>query len=417
MPLGPRHADRPGRARPHGPSRSPTCWPTRTTAATTSSGWPGFRTTMGAPMLLDDEVVGRARRSGATRSARSTSGRWRSSRRSPARPRWRSTASSSCRSWRRAAPSWPRRSTSSRRCARSARRSARASTSTTCSRRSPCTPSSSPGPTAARSWSTPSRTAASWSAASTGPSPASSSGCGRSASTSTRPSSAGPRGSAGRSRSPDLGAVAARPAPADPLRRRLALAGRRADAARGPDRRVAGRPAQADRRLHRGDARPAGDVREPVGAGPAQRPALPRAQGAERRAGAGQPAQVGVPGEHVPRAAHAAQRRARLLRGAARADVRRASTSARRSTSATSTARASTCWSCSTRSSTCPRSRPAGWSWSTRRSTCGRCSSDAASMLRERAAAARHRARASRSPTTSTSCTPTSSGSSRSCST
>ena len=48
-----------------------------------------------------------------------------------------------------------------------------------------------------------------------------------------------------------------------------------------------------------------------------------RAQGAERRAGAGQPAQVGVPGQHVARAADAAERRPRVLRGPARADVRR----------------------------------------------------------------------------------------------
>ena len=83
------------------------------------------------------------------------------------------------------------------------------------------------------------------------------------------------------------------------------------------------RPAQADRRLHRGDPRPARDVRQPVGPRPAQRPALPRARGAERRAGARQQAQVGVPGEHVARAADAAERRPRLLRGAAGADVRR----------------------------------------------------------------------------------------------
>ena len=115
----------------------------------------------------------------------------------------------------------------------------------------------------------------------------------------------------------------ARPPSADPARRRVALAGCRADAARGPDRGLPGRPAQADGGLQRGDPRPAGDVREPVGAGPAQRPAVPRARGAERRAGAGQHAQVGVPGEHVARAPDAAQRRPRLLRGAPGADVRR----------------------------------------------------------------------------------------------
>ena len=62
-------------------------------------------------------------------------------------------------------------------------------------------------PTAARSWSTPSGTAASWCAASTAPSPASSSGCARSASTSTRRSSGAPPGSAGPIAVPDLGAV------------------------------------------------------------------------------------------------------------------------------------------------------------------------------------------------------------------
>ena len=68
----------------------------------------------------------------------------------------------------------------------------------------------------------------------------------------------------------------------------------------------------------------AGDVRRPVGAGPAQRPVVPRAGGAQRGARGGQPAQVRVPGEHVPRAADAAERGTRILRGAAGADVRRA---------------------------------------------------------------------------------------------
>ena len=103
---------------------------------------------------------------------------------------------------------------------------------------SPCTPSSSPGPTAARSWSTPSATAASWSGASTGPSPTV---VGTAAVDPDRP-----RRDPGRPRRTerrpiavaDLGAVRPRPAPADPPRRRLAVPGRRADAARGPDRRV-----------------------------------------------------------------------------------------------------------------------------------------------------------------------------------
>ena len=134
-------------------------------------------------------------------------------------------------------------------------------------------------------------------------------------------------GRAARQRRPlavtDLDADRPRPAPGRPPRGRLAVGGRRADAARGADRRRARRTPQADGRLLRGDARPAGDLRQPVRARPAQRPALPRAEGAERRARAGQPPQVRVPGQHVPRAADAAQRGPGLLRGAPRADVRR----------------------------------------------------------------------------------------------
>ena len=135
--------------------------------------------------------------------------------------------------------------------------------------------------------------------------------------------SGGRRASDGRSRSPDLGAV-----DLDPHLQILYDAGWRSLVAvpmLREDQIVGspGRAPQADRRLLRGDPRPPGDVRGPVRPGDAQRPALPRAPGAERRAGGGQPAQVGVPGEHVPRAADPAQRRARVLGGAAGADVRR----------------------------------------------------------------------------------------------
>ena len=109
----------------------------------------------------------------------------------------------------------------------------------------------------------------------------------------------------------------------DPLRRRLAVGGGGPDAARRADRRRTRRTPQADGRLLGGDPRPAGDLCQPVGDRPAQRPAVPRAEGAELRARAGQPAQVRVPGKHVPRAADAAQRGPGLLRGAPRADVRR----------------------------------------------------------------------------------------------
>ena len=99
-------------------------------------------------------------------------------------------------------------------------------------------------------------------------------------------------------------------------------------------------------------------ARQPVGAGHPQRAPVRRAGDEDPRAGGRQPAQVRVPGQHVPRAADSAQRGHRLLRGTARPDVRRASTSGRRSTSTTSGTPAGTSSSCSTRSWTCRRSRP-----------------------------------------------------------
>ena len=63
--------------------------------------------------------------------------------------------------------------------------------------------------------------------------------------------------------------------------------------------------------------RAAADLRHPVGAGHPERPPLPRAGGEEPAARGGQPAQDRVPGQHEPRAAHAAQRHHRLQRDAA----------------------------------------------------------------------------------------------------
>ena len=59
--------------------------------------------------------------------------------------------------------------------------------------------------------------------------------------------------------------------------------------------------------------------------------------------------------------------------------------------------RARTCSPSSTTSSTCRRSRPAGWSSSSRRSTCRTALDNALTLVRERAAAARHRRSTSRS--------------------
>ena len=104
------------------------------------------------------------------------------------------------------------------------------------------------------------------------------------------------------------------------------------------------------------------------------------------RAGHRQPAQVRVPREHVARAAHPAQRRHRVLGGAAGADVRRPQRAAGGLPPATSATPAGTCWPCSTTSSTCPRSRPARWSSSSRPSTRPRACQYALSLVRERAA-------------------------------
>ena len=70
--------------------------------------------------------------------------------------------------------------------------------------------------------------------------------------------------------------------------------------------------------------RAAGDAREPVGGRDPQRPRVPGARAEDARARGGEPAQVRVPGQHVARAAYAAERRDRLLGRPARPDVRRA---------------------------------------------------------------------------------------------
>ena len=88
---------------------------------------------------------------------------------------------------------------------------------------------------------------------------------------------------------------------------------------------------------------------------PDERRAAAPLQGARDR----QRAQVGVPGQHVARAADAVERDHRLLAGAPRGDLRRGQREAGRSTSTTSSPRATTCWRSSTTSSTCPRSRRA----------------------------------------------------------
>ena len=122
----------------------------------------------------------------------------------------------------------------------------------------------------------------------------------------------------------DLGVGRARSAPAAALRRRLAVDDRGAGAARRADHRGARGAPEDDRGVLRRDGRVPRDLRGPVGARGVERAAVPRARDQERRAAGRQPAQVRVPREHVARAAHAAERRDRLLGGAAGAHVRRA---------------------------------------------------------------------------------------------
>ena len=148
-------------------------------------------------------------------------------------------------------------------------------------------------------------------------------------------------------RAPVLGDQAHGPAP-DPLPRSCHRHELRARPADGPaDRGYAGcrredRLRFADRADRRFEPRRAGGTRRGVQSHGGAAPGVlfePRAEGRgadsgardgtqragreESRARGCEPAQVGVPGQHVARAADAAERDHRLLAGAARADVRR----------------------------------------------------------------------------------------------
>ncbi len=109
-----------------------------------------------------------------------------------------------------------------------------------------------------------------------------------------------------------------------PVRDRLAVDGGDADAARGSDRRRPGGPAAEPGRVPGGDLRALADLRQPVRPGHPQREVVPRPRAADGRAAGRQPPQVGIPRQHVARAAHPAQCGHRLLGSAARPVVRRA---------------------------------------------------------------------------------------------
>ena len=293
----------------------------------------GYRTLLSAPMILGDEVVG-------------VLGMWRTERRALRRPRARAAGGVRRAGRDRAASGRPgarpgvarRRAGQQGRPARGAAGGRRGGQLEPRPRRGPRsrsspTPSGSPAPTAARSWSTTTR---------------------------RRPSGSGRAYGSSRELLERLRAVT--------IRRESTLVGRTALERRPlevPDlaeteldphleilfrdgwRSVLAVPMLRDDRmigvlvirrrtpghLLRGRVRAAAHLRQPVGAGDRERPHLPGARDQDPRARGRQPPQVGVPGQHVPRAAHPAQRRDRLLRGAASTGCSASSTSARTSTS------------------------------------------------------------------------------------
>ena len=107
------------------------------------------------------------------------------------------------------------------------------------------------------------------------------------------------------------------------VREVLSLAAGRPARQRGRGSRRARHQPPDPRRLHGPHGRAAAHLRQPVGAGHPERAALPPDRGQEPGAGDRRPSQGRVPGQHVARAAHAAQRDHRILGGDDRADVRR----------------------------------------------------------------------------------------------
>ena len=178
------------------------------------------------------------------------------------------------------------------------------------------------------------------------------------------------RGARGSRRAHLRGAARRRPLAAD---QRAAHQGRRLRLGRHQHHRAQAARGEADREREAAE----GDRRRPAllaaGAGAPDRAArlsgraLRRAEGPRR---GGQPGEVGVPRQHEPRAAHAAQRHHRILRddgiGTVRPARRREISS---NTAATSARAGAICSTSSTTFSTCRRSRPGARPSSPRRSS------------------------------------------------
>ena len=96
--------------------------------------------------------------------------------------------------------------------------------------------------------------------------------------------------------------------------RRFPRPAHRAAARCRPHRRRAGGPAPAAGRVSQEHGRPAADLRRAVSAGDPECAPVRRDPGQEPAARAGQPAQVAIPRQHEPRAAHPAQRHHRADR-------------------------------------------------------------------------------------------------------
>ena len=93
--------------------------------------------------------------------------------------------------------------------------------------------------------------------------------------------------------------------------------------ARRRDRRHARGPPQDARRVRQEHRRSDQDFRGAIGAGDPERAAVPRDRGQEPPARGREPAQIAIPRQHEPRAAHAAQRHPRLYRADPRQHLRR----------------------------------------------------------------------------------------------